>query len=184
MVWLFPGGGVEKALTAPPPPSHPKLFDGLTKYMHVCDFPIDFPTLLSNRSRRDTIDPKQKNTKRKKLDDASTPWATSCFHTLTHVRLNRVDKETDTVKCASLFYVCPVGVGRIRFLSSGIFPLKVPRWVFTIIVSNFLDQDIYLLATQQKKLLVKEADNLCHMMKEQGINAKDMENVKKLWPYT
>jgi len=237
LVWLFPGGGLEKALTAPPPPSYPKMFDGLKKYTYVRDFPIDFPILLSNicdpdhglfahqdsafdmytasldcpfesfsseeiddgkgwvletkvdskdkiqeldRSRRDTLDPKQKKTKKKKSADASTPWATSRFHAPTHVRLNRVDKETGAVKFASLFYVCPVGVGRSRFLSAGISPLKVPRWVVAIIVSNFLDQDTYLLATQQKNLLMKEADDLRQMMKEQGIDASDTEKVKKL----
>eukprot|EP00957_Ditylum_brightwellii_P034667 2627964-Ditylum_brightwellii.AAC.1 len=119
-----------------------------------------------------------------KSADASTPWATSCFHIPTHIRLNRVDEETGVVKFASLFYVCLVGVGRNRFLSSGIPPLKVPRWVVAIIISIFLDQDTYLLATQQKNLLVEEADNLRQMMKEQGINANDTEKVKKLRLHT
>eukprot|EP00957_Ditylum_brightwellii_P006520 493794-Ditylum_brightwellii.AAC.1 len=104
------------------------------------------------KSRRDTLDHEQKDIKRKKSADASTPWTTSCFHTPAHLRLNRVDKETGVI----------------------------PRWVFVIIISNLLDQDTYLFATQQKNLLVKEADNLHHMMKEQGTNANNMEKTKKL----
>eukprot|EP00957_Ditylum_brightwellii_P107022 8165907-Ditylum_brightwellii.AAC.1 len=117
--------------------------------------------------------------KSKKSADTSTSWTTH-FHMPTHVRLNGVDKETGAEKFATLFYVCSVGVGRSRFLSSGIFPLEVSRWVFAIIITNFLDQGTYLLATQQKNLLVKEADESHHMMKEQGIDANNTENAKQL----
>eukprot|EP00957_Ditylum_brightwellii_P153968 11719180-Ditylum_brightwellii.AAC.1 len=82
-------------------------------------------------------------------------------------------------KFATLFYVCPVGVGRSRSLSSGIL-LKIQRWVFTITITDFLDQDTYLLVTQQKNLLVNEANELHHMMNKQSIDANNTENAKQL----
>ena len=58
MVWLFPGGNLEKALLAPPPPTIPELEpvegseDGKPEFqlssVSMRDMPIDFPILLSN----------------------------------------------------------------------------------------------------------------------------------------
>lgn len=239
MVWLFPGGGLEKALAAPPPPSIPEEFDGFKKGFFVRDLPIDFAILLSNicdpdhgpfahqdtnfdmymasldcpfesfvseetdggkgwvlktkvdskdkiqetdRIRRERLNPKPKKSRNKKSEASasSTPWATSLFHAPTHVRLNRVDKETGEVNFASVFYVCPVGVGRSRFMTTAVSKFKVPKWLSYMVINNFLDQDTFLLATQQQNILPKEAEDLRTMMKEQGIDPSDKEGVKTL----
>ena len=236
MVWLFPGGNLEKALLAPAPPSVPnELASTLKLTTYVRDMPIDFSILLSNIcdpdhglfahqatgfdlyaasidcgfesfvseetdggkgwSLRTKVDAKDKllemdrsfrNTRAKtaktKSKDPATnsPWATFNFHAPTHVRMNRVDKETGETKFASLFYVCPVGVGRSRFMAGVLAGMKFPRWVYSVGTSDFLDQDTYLLATQQGKLLAKEADDLREAMKESGIDRDDTEGAKGL----
>ena len=49
MVWLFPGGNLEKALLAPPPPQVPEMnMDGFLPVTVVRDFPIDYSILLEN----------------------------------------------------------------------------------------------------------------------------------------
>ena len=50
MVWLFPGGGLEEALLAPPPPIVPELEkDGYRILIQaVRDFPIDWTVLIEN----------------------------------------------------------------------------------------------------------------------------------------
>ena len=47
-------------------------------------------------------------------------------------------------------------------------------------IANFLDQDTYLLATQQRNVLSREAEDLRVLMKDQGINRDDMDRVKSL----
>ena len=52
MVWMFPGGNLEKALLAPPPPTIPELEeeggDLIIGSISMRDMPIDFPILISN----------------------------------------------------------------------------------------------------------------------------------------
>jgi phenylpropionate dioxygenase-like ring-hydroxylating dioxygenase large terminal subunit len=49
MVWLFPGGNLEKALQAPLPPTIPEIdIDGFSTTTVVRDFPIDYSILLEN----------------------------------------------------------------------------------------------------------------------------------------
>jgi phenylpropionate dioxygenase-like ring-hydroxylating dioxygenase large terminal subunit len=49
MVWLFPGGNLEKALQAPLPPTIPEIdMDGFSTTTVVRDFPIDYSILLEN----------------------------------------------------------------------------------------------------------------------------------------
>jgi len=49
MVWLFPGGNLEKALQAPPPPEVPEMdMKGFRPVTVVRDFPIDYSILLEN----------------------------------------------------------------------------------------------------------------------------------------
>ena len=246
MVWLFPGGGLEKALLAPPPPSVPA--DLFTNHSNdvkmttvVRDMPIDFSILLSNicdpdhglfahqstsfdmytasldcgfesfvseetdggkgwtlrtkidakdkileldRSLRETTKAKSK-LKSKKSDKSKqkpeSPWATFRFYAPSHVRMNRVNKETGETKFVSLFYVCPVGVGRSRFMSATLSGFKIPRWLIALNLNNFLDQDTYLLATQQRRLLAQEADGLRAAMKENNIDDRnDAERIKGL----
>jgi phenylpropionate dioxygenase-like ring-hydroxylating dioxygenase large terminal subunit len=246
MVWLFPGGGLEKALLAPPPPSVPEeLFSNHSSSLKmttvVRDMPIDFPILLSNicdpdhglfahqstafdmytasldcgfesfvseeidggkgwslrtkidakdkileldRSlRRETTKSKSKprSKKSKGKQEPKSPWATFWFYAPTHVRMNRVNKETGETKLVTTFYVCPVGVGRSRFMSAVLSGFKIPRWLIIFSVNNFLDQDTYLLATQQRRLLAQEADDLRAAMKENGIDDRnDAERIKGL----
>lgn len=49
MVWLFPGGNLEEALLAPPPPEVPEMnMQGFRPVTVVRDFPIDYSILLEN----------------------------------------------------------------------------------------------------------------------------------------
>ena len=50
MVWIFPGGGLEEALLAPPPPTVPELEkDGFRLSLEIVrDFPIDWTILIEN----------------------------------------------------------------------------------------------------------------------------------------
>jgi hypothetical protein len=49
MIWLFPGGNLETALLAPPPPTIPEIDqEGFRMIPTVRDFPIDFSILLEN----------------------------------------------------------------------------------------------------------------------------------------
>ena len=241
MVWLFPGGGLEKALLAPPPPSIPEELDHLKRSTVVRDMPVDFPILISNicdpdhglfahqstnfdmytasldcpfesfvseetdggrgwslrtkidskdkiieidQSLRHKLDPPKRDKKSNRKDDTktapATPWATFHFQAPAFVRMNRIDKETGESKFASLFYVCPVGVGRSRFMAASLSSLSLPRWMMHCSIANFLDQDTYLLATQQRNILSKEAEELRTLMKEKGINRDDTEKVKDL----
>jgi phenylpropionate dioxygenase-like ring-hydroxylating dioxygenase large terminal subunit len=246
MVWLFPGGGLEKALMAPPPPSRPAELDHLKLSTVVRDMPVDFPILISNicdpdhglfahqstnfdmytasldcpfesfvseetdggkgwslrtkidskdkiieidQSLRQRLDPNPKlNKKSNRKDDAkpapTTPWATFHFQAPVFARMNRIDKETGESKFATLFYVCPVGVGRSRFMAASLSGMQLPRWMMHYTFSNFVDQDTYLLATQQRNILSKEAEELRALMKEKGINRDDTEKVKGLKLYT
>jgi len=235
MVWLFPGGGLEKALLAPPPPSIPE-FDNMKLGTYVRDMPVDFSILLSNicdpdhglfahqevnfdpytasldcpfedfqsvetynglgwtlkskidskakltqvdQSLRDRLDPKRKKSK-KKIPQEGTKWATTILEAPAHVRMQRVDKESQDTKFISVFYVCPVGVGRSRFFGGGLGAISIPRWINFLMVSNFVDQDTYLLATQQKYVLAQEADDLRTLMEENGIDRSDLESTKTL----
>jgi hypothetical protein len=56
------------------------------------------------------------------------------------------------------FWLVPTGVGRVRFMSAAVAkaPLLPPRWVQHVVLNNFLDEDTYLLATQQPSLLAAE----------------------------
>ena len=242
MVWLFPGGGLEKALLAPPPPSVPEeLYASMKGTTGVRDMPVDFSILISNicdpdhglfahqaksfdlytasldcsfesfvsketdggrgwllstkidsrdkitrvdRSLREGLLPdhsqrtrkrtnKKKKNKQDGDDSASAPWATFHFHAPTFVRMNRVDKTTGETKFVSTFYVCPVGVGRSRFMSCAYSSISVPRWFLFLNNANFLDQDTYLLATQQRNVLAQEADDLRAMVQQREASGED-----------
>ncbi|CAE8702981.1 unnamed protein product [Polarella glacialis] len=76
-------------------------------------------------------------------------------------------------KFITAFWVVPVGVGRSRFLSVGVGSVKIPRWLQHIGLNNFLDQDTYLLATQQPHVLAQEwAAQVEHRERSLDGNAK------------
>mmetsp|Transcript_13194 Transcript_13194/g.37121 ORF Transcript_13194/g.37121 Transcript_13194/m.37121 type:complete len:483 (+) Transcript_13194:402-1850(+) len=241
MVWLFPGGGLEKALLAPPPPSLPEYeCDGMMKMSTVVrDMPVDWPILVSNifdpdhglfahqntdfdfytatldcpfetfdvvetggggwslstkidarqkivaigRSLREgstTTTTKKKKKKKKPQDNPATPWATYHFDAPTTIRMKRIDKETGDTKFVSFFHICPVGVGRSRFMAGSLSKVKTPRWLSHLMFANFVDQDTYLLATQQQYVLSREADELRGLLKESGIDPSDTKRLKSL----
>ena len=207
MVWLFPGGGLEEALVAPPPPSVREYDElGFKIVPTIREMPVDWPIVVSNICDPDhglfahqsknfdmysasksnplavqeefpndgkgyvlktqvdagekllEIDRQLRGGKSKNHDE--TPYATSVLHMPNHLQLKRVDKETNTTNFVSAFYICPVGVGRTRFMSAALSKSKAPRWIFKLFLDNFLDQDTYLLATQQKYTLSHEAEEV------------------------
>jgi phenylpropionate dioxygenase-like ring-hydroxylating dioxygenase large terminal subunit len=224
MVWLFPGGNLEQALLAPPPPSVPEFASGKLKMTTVIrDLPVDWPILLSNicdpdhgvfshqakafdwytasveepvnlvqefpdsgkgfvmkgrvlatdkvlqvdRKIRGTHDEyEKKQLKKQKKNKTPTPMATSLIQLPNHVQLKRVNPETNTTKFVTAFFICPVGVGRSRFMSASYSTMPPKRWLSKLFLDNFLDQDTYLLATQEPTLLAKEAKELKRILKE------------------
>jgi len=240
MVWIFPGGNLEKALLAPPPPNNPDYGD-LKLSTVIRDFPhIDWPILVSNIADPDhglfahqdksfdmysassqvgftsfevkeigqswmlqsKIDPRDKvlqvdqtyrdaaadtgtskktskNTKKNKHEDT---LATFTFHAPTFISMKRVNQVTNATKFASVFYVCPVGVGRSRFMAGGMSSIQVPRWLNHLVVLNFLDQDTYLLATQQKHVMAREAQELREILLLNEQEQKDDEQQQQQQP--
>eukprot|EP00891_Asterochloris_glomerata_P009043 jgi/Astpho2/9043/Aster-x1561 len=65
--------------------------------------------------------------------------------------------QNDRTNFITAFYVLPVGLGRTRFIARYIRSLAPnlhpPRWLTSIFLNRFLDQDTYLLATQQATTL-------------------------------
>lgn len=59
------------------------------------------------------------------------------------------------------FFLSPTGVGRTRFMAAGVgrgLPVALPRWLQHVGLNNFLDQDTFLLATQQPHVLRAELE--------------------------
>jgi hypothetical protein len=108
-----------------------------------------------------------KQLKKQKKKATPTLLATSFLQLPTHLQLKRVNAETNTTNFVSAFYICPVGVGRTRFMSAGFSTMPPKRWLTKLMLDNFLDQDTYLLATQEHTLLGEEAKELKRLLKEQ-----------------
>ena len=81
--------------------------------------------------------------------------ATSEFVAPCYVRTQRADAEGRT-KFATVFWLVPTGVGRSRFLSRAISSFNPPRWLLAIGIYRFLDQDTYLLCTENTHTLAAE----------------------------
>jgi phenylpropionate dioxygenase-like ring-hydroxylating dioxygenase large terminal subunit len=243
MVWLFPGGGLEEALQAPPPPTVAEVeTNGFKLGQYVRDFPVDWPIVVSNvfdpdhgmfahqastfdmytaskefpieleqdypnegrgwimKSKvdsrdkmkqvdaklRETKDPSKKKNKKKKKGDERELWASSYFYAPFHLQLKRVDKETGSTNFVSTFYICPVGVGRVRLMAAQGSKMSIPRWITKVFTDNFLDQDTYLLATQQKNILTAEAKEVEELMKmdPSKIKSQTMKTRRKMFCLT
>jgi len=94
---------------------------------------------------------------KKALQTNVSLWATTNFQAPTTVALCRRDADGKT-KFVSGFWVCPTGTGRSRFMSASIGPLKVPRWLMHLSINNFLDQDNFLVASQEPPVLKAEKE--------------------------
>lgn len=237
MVWLFPGGNLEQALLAPPPPSVPEITSGQLKMSTaIRDMPVDWPIVVSNICDPDhgvfahqakpfdwytasveeplqlvqefpdsrkgfvmksqvaakdkvlSVDRKIRGTdqefenkqlKKQKKQKAPTLLATSFLQLPTHLQLKRINVETNATNFASVFYICPVGVGRTRFMSAGVSAFPPKRWLTKLMLDNFLDQDTYLLATQEHTLLAKEANELKRILREQELSKDENFDITK-----
>ncbi|KAL3923124.1 MAG: hypothetical protein SGILL_001835 [Bacillariaceae sp.] len=102
----------------------------------------------------------------KSKEKKESPWATTRFEAPFHLQMRRLDKQTNSTNFVSAFYISPTGVGRCRFLAAGLSKKAPPRWLTKLMLDNFLDQDTYLLATQQHHILGSEAKDLRDMMKK------------------
>lgn len=237
MVWLFPGGGLEKALSTSPPTVEEYDIPGFGATRSARDFPLDWPVLLSNICDPDhglfvhqsknfdaytaskdfpmditeefimdgqgwtlqtVVDASQKlistfrkmkgesdddisgiNNKKKKqkVKVPQKMFATTYMHFPTHVKMKRVVEETNSTNFAALFYVCPVGVGRSRFFSAGLSKFPPKRWQTKLFLDNFLDQDTYLLATQQQYILTEEANDIRQLLDKS--NSDDFSSIER-----
>jgi hypothetical protein len=135
---------------------------------------------------RETKDPSKKKNKKKKKGGERELWASSFFHAPFHLQLKRVDKETGSTNFVSTFYICPVGVGRTRLMAAQGSKISIPRWITKLFTDNFLDQDTYLLATQQKNILTAEAKEVEELMKmdPSKIKFKSMNTRRKMFCLT
>lgn len=120
--------------------------------------------LKVNKANRESLGLKTKKEKPNGKDGKPVEplSATTIFHAPTTVALGRRDANGDT-KFITAFWVTPVGTGRSRFMSASVsnsFPFKVPRWILTISLNRFLDQDTVLVASQQPPLLTAEAQGV------------------------
>ncbi|DBA95205.1 TPA: hypothetical protein ACH3X3_013107 [Trebouxia sp. C0006] len=93
------------------------------------------------------------------VSSASDITARIVFQSPTMVRWSRHDKQGST-NFISAFYLLPAGFGKTRFMSRYVRSIapKVhpPRWLVSIALNRFVDQDTYLLATQQSVTLSNE----------------------------
>jgi hypothetical protein len=239
MVWLFPGGNLEKALLAPPPPTIPEsLSKDYIVTTSIRDFPVDYSLLLENildadhgvfahgvggfdlysasrdtpqriieefpqngwkiTSRVDAVEKLLKYDKnqrakenyeeipKKTTQGKKTKVSTVTFTAPSHVMMGRRDPDTDETSFISAFWVCPVGTGRSRFMSATLAkaPFRIiPRWVSHIFLNNFLDQDTYLLATQQKYVLSAERQAAKERDKDKDASTEKLNLRKKLFAY-
>mmetsp|Transcript_209 Transcript_209/g.607 ORF Transcript_209/g.607 Transcript_209/m.607 type:complete len:640 (-) Transcript_209:933-2852(-) len=95
------------------------------------------------------------------------PPATITFEAPCHVNWTR---RTPDGKASSYiaFWAVPTGLGRCRFMTrSAATPkgaklgkLLMRRWLFSMFLNSFLDQDSFLVASQQKHVLAEEAQVL------------------------
>ncbi|CAJ1942978.1 unnamed protein product [Cylindrotheca closterium] len=242
MVWIFPGGGLEKALQAPSPPLVQEVETGGFKLgQFVRDFPVDWPIVVSNifdpdhglfahqattfdmysassmypleiqnnypddgkgwvleskvQAQDKLLDVNAKlreaqgeSKKKEKKKDEKELWASSYFQAPFHLQLKRVDPETGSTNFVSTFYICPVGVGRTRFMAAQGSKTATPRWLTKLFTDNFLDQDTYLLATQQKNILTAEAKEVEELLKTvssaEELKSVSMKTRKKMFCLT
>lgn len=86
---------------------------------------------------------------------ATTRFSPPCL-----IYMGRRDTEGAS-KFVTCFWIVPAGVGRTRFISAavGVAPVLPPRWVQHIVLNNFLDEDTFLLATQQPRVLGAELES-------------------------
>lgn len=211
IVWLFPGGNLEKALLVPPPPRVPELDEPGFKMINpfVRDFPIDWTLLIENimdpdhgvfahqnagfdlytaskgnpynltesfcdngwilRGHVSAVEKVLKYDKsrrknpstRKESANKEMLTGTITFNAPTNIRTARI-RSDGSVFSQIQFWILPIGTGKSRLLTSLISDLKlsIPRWIGTLAILKFLDQDTHLLATQQKYVLENEAQNL------------------------
>ena len=224
MVWVFPGGNLEKALNATPPPTIPEMDQSEFKVTTtVRDFPIDWSILVENILDPDhgifahgalafdlysantqrpqqveeeffndggwrvtarvvaaekllTVEKKKRGMPITEVDDSQLLVSTSTLTAPSHIVMARRNSTTGNTNFITAFWVCPVGTGRSRFMSCSIgkTPFSTPKWILSVALNNFLDQDTYLLAGQQKHVLLAEAA----AVKEQT-ELKESTNVRK-----
>ena len=112
--------------------------------------------------------------------------STSTFIAPNFIQLSRRD-ENDQANYLTVFYVCPTGTGKSRFMSSfiGKAPswLKIPRWFSHINLNNFLDQDTHLLATQQRHVLATESQLTLERDEDSDDSMMSIPVRKKLYNY-
>ena len=87
--------------------------------------------------------------------------STTTFVAPNLIYMGRRDPETKETSFVTAFWICPVGLGRSRFMSASVgkLPFNIPRWLLNINLNNFLDQDTFLIYSQQKHVLSREAEN-------------------------
>ena len=95
----------------------------------------------------------------------TTPSAVArlTFQAPTHARWARHGGGgSEKAKFIACFWAVPTGVGRstlfVRYVRSVATWVPTPRWLLAMGLNKFLDQDTYLLATQQPELLAAEAE--------------------------
>ncbi|KAK3233913.1 hypothetical protein CYMTET_55818 [Cymbomonas tetramitiformis] len=136
------------------------LYSGSAKYPQnvesvMCD--DEFKIFMTTAAQPKSI--KQEGAQAKSDQKEKVLMATCEFHAPCHVRTCRRDADGNT-SFINAFWAVPTGIGRSRLLLAGVVkgPIVPPRWVMHIFLNNFLDQDTFLLATEQAYVLNAELD--------------------------
>ena len=86
--------------------------------------------------------------------------STTTFVAPSMIDMGRRNEKNEATFCTA-FFITPTGVGKSRFMACSIAKtprwIHIPRWIGHVILNNFLDQDTYLLATQQRHVLALES---------------------------
>lgn len=130
---------------------------------------ISYHTKIMNQLKNKKQKEKKKEKSSSSNNNNNVKIATTTFYAPNVVVMARRDPMTNDTNFVSTFYICPVGTGKSRFMSCGTTIISnpilnkiihIPRWIQHIFVNNFLDEDTYLLATQQNQLLQYELNNI------------------------
>ena len=99
---------------------------------------------------------RKKAKKRSSGSDEKNPGNVIAYSVL-HAPGLRLTKRIDIsgdMSFVGYYYVCPTGVGWLCFFGGG-YSKKAPQgWLSYLFLNKVLDQDTYLLATQQKYILL------------------------------
>ena len=152
---------------------HPQLVEESmsSDYKHLTfTSSVDAVDKLVAKRNKQTINTKKTLTE---MNEEKEPrQATTHFIAPNMIYMGRRDYKTGDTSFLSTFHICPLGAGRTKLLLSSVgkmkMPVSPPRWLMHIFVNKFLDQDTFLIYSQQKYVLGEERDQVKILVNEEG----------------